>query len=80
VVEEAEIARLNARVQVLERQVDALMKHLNYQYVDKPAAQLYPDVAELKRQGKIIDAIKLYRSYTNSGLADAKTFVDNIPY
>jgi len=54
------------------------MKHLNYQYVDRPSSQVYPDVLELKRQGKLIDAIKLYRSYSNVGLAEAKTFVENL--
>jgi len=77
-VDEVQFARLAARVELLERQVDTLMKHLNYQYVDRPSSQVYPDVLELKRQGKLIDAIKLYRSYSNAGLAEAKTFVENL--
>ncbi len=78
-VDDIEFANLTSKVRLLERQVDFLLKHLNVQFVDIPD-ETYPDVAALKRAGKIIDAIKLYRSYTNTGLAEAKTFVDNMPY
>jgi len=47
-------------------------------YVDMPAAVPYPDVADLKRRGKLIDAIKLYRTYTGASLGDAKNYVESI--
>jgi hypothetical protein len=79
-VDDAEFGKLNLKVQLLERQVDFLLKQLKLQYVDTPPTQLYPDVAELKRKGNIIGAIQAYRSHTNAGLAEAKAFVDNMPY
>jgi ribosomal protein L7/L12 len=73
------IAQLQARVSLLERQVEFLLAHLKLEYQDTPpSSRQYPDVAELKRQGKFIDAIKLYRSKTNTGLAEAKAFVDSL--
>ncbi len=77
-VDDAQFARLNARVELLERQVAFLLNQASLTYVDRPAASLYPDVAELKHQGKLIDAIKLYRSYTNASLMDAKNFVEDL--
>ena len=77
-VDDAQFARLNARVELLERQVTFLLNQASLTYVDRPAVSVYPDVAELKHQGKLIDAIKLYRSYTNASLVDAKNFVENL--
>ena len=77
-VDDAQFARLNARVELLERQVAFLLNQANVAYTDRPVASSYPDVAELKHQGKLIEAIKLYRSYTNASLADAKNIVENM--
>ena len=77
-VDDAQFARLNARVELLERQVTFLLNQASLTYVDRPASSVYPDVAELKHQGKLIDAIKLYRSYTNASLMDAKNFVEDL--
>jgi ribosomal protein L7/L12 len=79
-VDEGDLAKVNARVALLERQVNFLMQQLKMQYVDPPASQLYPEVALLKRQGKLIEAIQLYRKQTNASLGDAKSFVENMPY
>ena len=38
----------------------------------------FPDVVQLARSGKKIEAIKLYRQYTNAGLKEAKDFVDSL--
>jgi ribosomal protein L7/L12 len=35
-------------------------------------------VAALKGQGKMMDAIKLYRSITGASLVDAKAFVESL--
>ena len=77
-VDDAQFSKLNARVALLERQVEFLLAHSNLHYVDQPVAIPYPDVAELKRKGDLIGAIKAYRSYTNASLAEAKTFVENM--
>ncbi len=77
-VDDAQFAKLNARVELLERQVAFLLNQTSVAYIDRPVARSYPDVAELKHQGKLIDAIKLYRSYTNTSLAEAKNFVENM--
>jgi hypothetical protein len=77
-VDDAQFAKLNARVALLERQVEFLLSHSNLHYVDQPVAMPYPDVAELKRKGDLIGAIKAYRGYTNASLAEAKTFVENM--
>lgn len=38
----------------------------------------FPDVVQLARAGKKVEAIKLYRQYTNVGLREAKDFVDSL--
>jgi len=77
--DEMEFAQLSARVATLERAVEFLLAQTGGTYQDhRPSASSFPEVAELKRQGKIIDAIKAYRLKTNTGLAEAKLFVDNL--
>ena len=75
-----DFAKVSARVAMLERQVNFLMEQLKMQYVDPPAAQLFPEVAALRRKGDLIGAIQLYRRQTNVSLAEAKTYVENIPF
>jgi ribosomal protein L7/L12 len=72
------IIRLNR----LERKVDFLLRELNL--VEKEEATL-PDfgpvlteVAELARQNRKIEAIKLYREMTGAGLKEAKEVVDRL--
>jgi ribosomal protein L7/L12 len=38
----------------------------------------FPDVVQLARSGRKMDAIRLYRQYTNVGLKEAKAFVDSL--
>ena len=76
-MDEQQIAMLQMRVSLLERQMKFLLEHQRLEYVDYVQTQ-FPDVLELKRQGKLIDAIKLYRSKTNAGLAEAKTYVESL--
>jgi hypothetical protein len=73
-------ARLKGQVSRLERQAQFLLDHLQLEYVDSQPETVvsYPDVVELKRKGKIIEAIQLYRLKTNAGLAEAKMFVDEL--
>ena len=78
-----QIVKLNDRIAKLERQVQFLLGQSSVPYVDMPPAagsMPYADVAALKRQGKLLDAIKLYRSYTGATLEAAKNFVENMLY
>ena len=77
-VDDAQFSKLNARVELLERQVTFLLNQASIAYVDRPGASSYPDVLELKRKGNLIEAIKLYRTYTNASLVDAKNFVEKM--
>jgi ribosomal protein L7/L12 len=77
-IDNAQFEKLNARVALLERQITFLLNHASVAYVDRPLAPAYPDVAELKRQGKLIDAIQLYRTYSKASLAEAKNFVESM--
>lgn len=58
--------------------VSFLLAQVGTDYQDSLSTSGYPEVVELKRQGKIIEAIKAYRTRTNVGLAEAKQFVDNL--
>lgn len=75
---DVEFAELSARVATLERAVAFLLAQVGSSLNDIPAAMGLEDVIELKRQGKVIEAIKAYRQKTNVGLAEAKQFVDNL--
>ncbi len=75
---DAEFAELNARVATLERAVSFLLAQIGTSYQDIPPIAEYPEVLALKRQGKILEAIKAYRMKTNTGLAEAKEYVDHL--
>ena len=77
-MDDLEIYKLQERVAKLERQVQFLLGQASVSYVDMPSTAGYPDVADLKHRGKLIDAIKLYRSYTGSTLEAAKAYVENL--
>jgi len=77
-VDNFEFEKVKARVALLERQVEFLLAQLKLQYVDRQPVLAYPDVAELKRQGKLIEAITLYRSKTDASLMEAKMFVESM--
>jgi ribosomal protein L7/L12 len=73
-----QVIQLSSRVAMLEREVEFLLSHDPSAYTDQAPAQAYPDVVDLKRKGKIIDAIAAYRRHTNSGLVEAKAYVDRL--
>jgi ribosomal protein L7/L12 len=75
------------RIEELERQVrrqgeliDILYRRLGVGQLDAagmPSADgSYPDVVDALNQGKLIEAIKLYRGHTNVGLKEAKDAVE----
>jgi ribosomal protein L7/L12 len=75
-----EVIKLSGRVALLEREVDFLLNsHPGPAYVDMPPqVDDYPEVVDLKRKGKIIEAIAAYRAKTNASLVAAKNYVDNL--
>jgi ribosomal protein L7/L12 len=78
---DVEFAQLSERVTTLERAVEFLLAQVGSSQPQSPVGSpplIYADVVELKRQGKMIEAIKAYRLKTNVGLAEAKQFVDNL--
>jgi ribosomal protein L7/L12 len=75
--EQEERALLWKRVALLERQVKFLLGQTNVSFVDYGETN-FPEVAALKNQGKMMDAIKLYRSITGAGLVEAKAYVETL--
>lgn len=72
-----EIANLRLRVAKLERTVNFLLQHFQLEYKESPET-MFPDVIALARQGKTLDAIKLYRDHTGAGLQEAQQFVESL--
>jgi ribosomal protein L7/L12 len=73
-----EVFKLRQRVEKLERQMAALFKHLAVEYKEEPASGVSPEILELVRKGKKIEAIKRYREETGVGLREAKKFVESL--
>lgn len=73
-----EVFTLKQRVSKLERQVAALFAHLNVEYKDEPNSGVSPEIVELVRKGRKIEAIKRYREETGVGLREAKEFIESL--
>ena len=76
-----EIAQLKIDVQRLGRLVDGLYVRLDGIAPDGAAPDIGnapPDVVDALRAGNLILAIKLWRGYTNLGLAEAKHEVEEL--
>jgi ribosomal protein L7/L12 len=72
-----EVMELRARVLELEGKIEFLYKHLGVTYL-KEITQADQKVADVLRNGSIIEAIKVYREIHNVGLAEAKQAVEEI--
>ncbi|MFN8417649.1 MAG: hypothetical protein U0528_00145 [Anaerolineae bacterium] len=75
------ITTLMQQVAELQRKVDFLMKHLNINYEDNPPdleLGIRPQIEELIRTGKKMEAIKLYQVELRTGLREAKDAVEAI--
>ena len=70
------IERRLARLTQLDAKLDALLKHAGVAF--DPYDQVPPQVADAVRRGEKIEAIKLYREATGTGLKDAKEIVEAI--
>ncbi|MEV0370723.1 ribosomal protein L7/L12 [Streptomyces sp. NPDC050636] len=64
---------LDRRIQRLEHKVDLLLANLG---VEEPEDSGMAEIDELLLQGKKIQAIKLHRELTGSGLVEAKEAVE----
>ncbi|TXC96682.1 ribosomal protein L7/L12 [Streptomyces sp. ISID311] len=64
---------LERRLQRLEKKVDLLLAHAG---VAEPEDPRMAEIDELLTQGKKIQAIKVHRELTGSGLAEAKEAVE----
>jgi len=75
-------ARLNgirSRIAVLSRveaKLDLLLKQANIKF--DPYASVPLDIVQALREGKKIEAIKLYRQASGVGLKEAKDFVEEV--
>ncbi|WP_430593336.1 ribosomal protein L7/L12 [Humidisolicoccus flavus] len=87
-----EVAQLQQRVSSLEQQVAAMQALLDInpadlqqpwaheaaQQIQSSSSGASPQILDLVRQGKKIEAIKAYREQTGVGLREAKEFVDRL--
>ncbi len=64
----------DARLRSIERKLDLIMAHLGLE----DAADDMEPYRDLARQGRKIEAIKLYREATGAGLAEAKAAIDQL--
>jgi ribosomal protein L7/L12 len=76
-VDQEYFALLQKRIGLLERQVKFLLGQSSVPFVDYVDSE-FPEVVALKRQGKIMDAIRVYRSITGADLVAAKSYVESL--
>ncbi|MBU5945095.1 ribosomal protein L7/L12 [Streptomyces sp. PAM3C] len=67
-----QLTRSDRRVARVERKIDAVMRHLDLEE-EVPRKD---EILTLVRDGKQVQAIKLYREATGAGLVEAKQAVD----
>ena len=76
-ITEADIQLLRSRVNELEDRLKFIYRRLNIEYGDPNSDPvLAPQVQEALRRGNKIEAIKIYRELTGTGLAEAKDAID----
>jgi ribosomal protein L7/L12 len=77
-IEQQEIEILRSRVSRLEAEMEYLFKHFGLTFSENASPGDDPRVIEALKKNNLIEAIKAYRELTNSGLAEAKTAVEEI--
>jgi hypothetical protein len=70
--------QLATRVGVLERKLDIVCERLGIEVDLDDNNEQYPDVPDLVRQHKLLDAIRIYRDHTGADMRAAKTYVDEM--
>jgi ribosomal protein L7/L12 len=73
-----DILELRQRVARLEGKIAFLLEKLNLAYREEPNQGVSPDIIDLVKRGRKIQAIKLYRQETGAGLKQAKDFIDSL--
>ena len=74
---EAEFQLLKSKVNELEDKLNFLYQRLNIDFIDPNSNPVFsPRIQEALRHGNKIEAIKLYRELTGTGLAEAKDAID----
>lgn len=76
--EQHEIELLRSRISRLEARLDFVYKHLGITFVENVQPGDDPRIIDALRRNNLIEAIKIYREITNSGLAEAKDAVEEI--
>ena len=71
-----EIFQLRQRITKLENQIAFILHLKGLIYPEEQNMGVSSEIMNLMRQGKKIQAIKLYRQETGVGLKQAKDFVD----
>ena len=71
-----EIFQLRQRITKLENQIAFILHQQGLIYPEEQNMGVSSEIMNLMRQGKKIQAIKLYRQETGVGLKQAKDFVD----
>jgi ribosomal protein L7/L12 len=72
---EAEIVR---RLRLLEAKMDLVLKTLNIEFVEDTSGYM-GQVNALVAQGKLLDAIKVYREATGASMVEAQAIIQGIP-
>jgi ribosomal protein L7/L12 len=72
-----EIEKLKKRIETLETQMALLMRKNGIDYPKPVNIELPPDVLQLVRQNKKIEAIKLFMDRTGANLKDAKNTIES---
>ena len=76
-VTESEIQLLRSRINELEDRLKFIYRRLNIEYADPNSDPvLSPQIQDALRRGNKIEAIKIYRELTGTGLAEAKDVID----
>lgn len=74
---EQELERMRERFRAIEAQLSVLSEKTGVPYIN-PSATAPPDVVELARAGKRLEALKRYREITNSTVEEAQAVVDKL--
>ena len=74
---ENEVFELRQRVARLERHIDFLTQAMGLEYEDQPSA-VSPQLIDLLRRGKKIQAIKVYRQTTGASLKASKEYIETL--
>ena len=74
---EAELEQVRQRCRSIEAQLAVLSAKVGVPYIN-PSATVPPEVAELARAGKRLDAMKRYRELTNASAEEAREVIQGL--